>query len=101
MDRDQGVPDLAGLRARRDEILAIAAARGARRVRVFGSVARGGARPDSDVDLLVELERGRDALDLSELILDLEEALGRRVDVLQLRRPSPVTDRLEREAIPL
>ena len=75
--------------------------RGARSVRVFGSIARGEAQADSDVDLLVELEPGRTVLDLSELILDLEEALGRAVDVVEIRRPSPLAERIQREAIPL
>jgi predicted nucleotidyltransferase len=77
---DPGTPSAAvgtpleRLRRRRAEILRIAAARGAGDVRVFGSVASGRERPDSDVDFLVEFEPGRTALDLSELILDLEEA---------------------------
>ena len=70
------------LKIKRDEILRLASHYGARNVRVFGSVARGEAGPDSDVDLLVELEPGRSLLDLSALVLDLEELLGRRVDVL-------------------
>ena len=92
---------LEGLRTRRDEILRIAASRGARDVRVFGSVARGQAAVDSDVDFLVELEPGRNALDLSELILDLRDLLGRDVDVVEIRRPSPTADRIRREAVPL
>ena len=92
---------LDGLRARRAEILRIAAARGARNVRVFGSVARNEAGADSDVDFLVDMEPGRTVLDISELILDLQEALGREVDVVEIRRPSPIADRIEREAIPL
>ena len=77
------------LRARREAIVRIAAARGARNVRVFGSVARGEAGADSDVDFLVDMEPGRTVLDLSELILDLQEALGREVDVVEIggRRP--------------
>jgi hypothetical protein len=75
-----GINDL--LKMKRDEILKLADRHGARNVRVFGSVARGVAGPDSDVDLLVELEPGRSLLDLSALVLDLEELLGRRVDVL-------------------
>jgi predicted nucleotidyltransferase/DNA-binding XRE family transcriptional regulator len=94
-------PTLADLRARRDELLAIAARHGARQVRVFGSVARGDARPDSDVDFLVELERGRTVLDLSGLILDLEDALGRKVDVVEVRRPSEAAERVRHEAVPL
>lgn len=70
---------LVDLRARREELLAIAARYGARNVRVFGSVARGDARSDSDVDFLVELEPDRTVLDLSGLVLDLEETLGRKV----------------------
>ena len=89
------------LRARREEILRIAASRGARNIRVFGSVVRGEARAGSDVDFLVEMEPGRNVLDLSELILDLEDALGYKVDVLEIRRPSPSAERIRREAVVL
>lgn len=92
---------LKDLQALRDEILCIAAARGAYNIRVFGSVARDEARADSDVDFLVEMEPGRTVLDLSELILDLEEALGRPVDVVELRRRSQLADCIRQEAIPL
>jgi predicted nucleotidyltransferase len=92
---------LSELRSRREEILRIATARGARNVRVFGSVARGEARADSDVDLVVEMEPGRTVLDLSELILDLHEALGRDVDVVEIRQPSPTAERIQEEAVPL
>jgi|GEM_PF-606679 len=94
-------PTLEDLRARRAEILRIMARRGVRNIRVFGSVARGEAKPDSDIDLLVDLEPGRSALDLSELILDLEEALGRRVDVVELRRESGIAERIKRESVAL
>jgi hypothetical protein len=94
-------PTLAELRTRRDEILQVASRRGAHNVRVFGSVARGESRPDSDVDFLVEMEPGRTVLDLSELILDLEEVLGRKVDVVEVRRPSRLAERVQREAVPL
>jgi uncharacterized protein len=100
-DGPMGEPTLADLRARRAELLQIAAARGAQSVRVFGSVARGEARADSDVDFLVELEPGRTVLDLSELILDFEAAIGRAVDVVTIRRSSPIAERIRREAIPL
>lgn len=68
---------------------------------MFGSVVRGEAGPDSDVDFLIEMEPGRSVLDLSELILDLEDALGREVDVVEMRRSSPIAERIEREAVPL
>ena len=70
------------LAEKRDEILRLAASRGARNVRVFGSVARGEARADSDIDLLVDVESGRSLLDVVGLWLDLEDLLGRKVDLL-------------------
>ncbi|NLD72100.1 MAG: nucleotidyltransferase family protein [Chloroflexi bacterium] len=66
----------------REEVLRIAARYGASRVRVFGSVARREAEVTSDIDLLVALEPGRSLLDLGGLVYDLEQLLGRRVDVV-------------------
>jgi uncharacterized protein len=86
---------------RRDEILRIAERHGAHNVRIFGSVARGEARPDSDLDVLVDLDDGRTALDLSELIFDLQDALGCRVDVVEGQRRSRDLEPLERDAIAL
>ncbi len=70
------------LRARRDEILRVAAARGASNVRVFGSVARGTAGPGSDIDLLVDFDPGRTMVDHVGLWRDLEALLGAAVDVV-------------------
>lgn len=70
------------LRASRDQVLAIATRYGATDVRVFGSVARGEAREDSDVDVLVRLESGRTLLDLGGLQYELQELLGCDVDVV-------------------
>ena len=70
------------LKTKREEILAIAAQHGAYNVRIFGSAARGAAGPESDVDLLVDLEPGRSLLDHIALIQDLEDLLGRKVDVV-------------------
>ncbi len=70
------------LEDKRDEILRIAAFHGARNVRVFGSVARGDAGESSDIDLLVDMEPGRSLLDRGELIADLRDLLGRKVDVV-------------------
>ncbi len=69
------------LHAHRRAILELAARHGARNVRVFGSIARGEDRPDSDVDLLVDVEPGRSLLDVIALEQDLEALLGRPVDV--------------------
>ena len=70
------------LKEKREAILRICAKHGARNVRVFGSVARGEAGEDSDIDLIVEFEQGRSLLDHAALVLDLEEILGRKVDIV-------------------
>ena len=66
----------------REEIIRLSALRGAKNIRVFGSVARGEESKDSDIDILVELEKGRSLLDLSGLLIDLQQLLGRKVDVV-------------------
>lgn len=70
------------LRQRRNEILKLASQHGARNVRVFGSAARGEADGDSDIDFLVELEPDRTLFDLVVLLMDLQDLLGRKVDVV-------------------
>ena len=70
------------LKEKRDEILRVCARHGARNVRVFGSVARGEADEKSDLDLLVEFEPESSLLDQAALVLELEQLLGRRVDVV-------------------
>lgn len=94
------------LRSLRRDILQVAAARGAHNIRIFGSVARGEATPNSDVDFLVEFEPARSLVDLSGLQLDLVELLGRQVHVVQipsdLAGPAArVAERIQREAVPL
>ncbi len=69
------------LAAQRERVLALAAARGASRVRVFGSVARGVDREDSDIDLLVDIPPGTSLLHLVGLQLDIEDALGIKIDL--------------------
>jgi predicted nucleotidyltransferase len=66
----------------RDEILRISQMHGATRVRLFGSFARGTARPDSDLDLLIDLDPNRDLLDVVAIKQDLEELLGRQPHVV-------------------
>jgi excisionase family DNA binding protein len=94
-------PTLEGLRARRPRILALARERNLQNVRVFGSVARGDATPESDIDLIVDPLPGWSALDITELMFVLEQELGQRVDVAVVGRPSAVTDRILAEAVPL
>lgn len=90
------------LRTRRGEILGVASRHGALNVRVFGSVARGEADDRSDVDFLVEMENGRSLLDLGGLLMDLQELLGKPVDVVTEKGLRARTrERVLREAVPL
>jgi len=90
------------LNQKRELILQIAAQHGAHNVRVFGSVARGDARPDSDIDLLVERGPTPSAWFPAGLVLDLQEILGYPVEVVTEKGLSPLLrDRVLREAIPL
>ena len=70
------------LRKRRDEIMQIANRYGAHNIRIFGSVSKQTERPDSDVDFLVDLDKDRRLLDLGGLVFDLQQLLGRRVNVV-------------------
>ena len=94
--------DIALLHDKRDEILRIAAKHGVQRIRVFGSMARGDARPDSDVDFLIEVGPQHSAFFPGGLVVDLEALLGRRVDVVE---PDglygPFKEAVFREAVPL
>lgn len=86
----------------RDEILRIAAKHGARNVRVFGSAARDEATACSDVDLLVDLDPNRSLLDQVGLQQELEELLGRKVDVVVEGGISPyLEERILAEAVAL
>jgi predicted nucleotidyltransferase len=73
---------LESLRRYRREIFELAARHGARNVRLFGSIARGDDHEESDVDLLVDIEPGRTLLDVIALEEDLQQLLGRSVEVL-------------------
>ena len=68
--------------ANKEQILSLATSYGARNIRIFGSVARGDHRETSDVDLLVEFEKGRTLFDLIDLRLDLRDLLGVEVDIV-------------------
>ena len=87
---------------KRDDIMLIARKHGARRIWVFGSVARGDADESSDIDFLVEMERGRSLLDMGGLLMDLRELFGREVDVVSVRGLKPrIRERVLREAVAL
>ena len=95
-----GIEEL--LKVKREQILQIAAKHGARNVRVFGSVAHGEAGPQSDVDLLVDVGPDPSPFFPGGLLADLEELLGRRVDVLTENALHwYIRDRILREARPL
>lgn len=86
----------------REAILRLAAQHGATNVRVFGSLAREDATPESDVDFLVDMEAGRSLLDLVGLWQDLEDLLDRSVDVISEGGISPyLRDKIIAEAVPL
>ena len=90
------------LQAKREDILRTAVRHGAFNVRVFGSVARGEADAESDIDLLVDVEPGRTLFDLSELLMDLQDLLGRNVDIVTEKGlNSRIRQRVLKEAVPL
>lgn len=90
------------LQHKRDDILRIAAKHGAYNVRVFGSVAHGEAGPDSDIDLLIEKGPTTSSWFPAGLVLELEEVLGRRVDIVTEKALNRhLRDRVLREAVPL
>ncbi len=90
------------LREKRSDILRLARQHGAHNVRIFGSTARGEADEHSDIDLLVDMEPGRNLLDMGGLLMDLRDLLGRDVDVVTVPGLKPrIRSRVLREAVPL
>jgi hypothetical protein len=94
-----------GLRAKREEILRVAAKHGAQNVRVFGSVARGDAIASSDVDVLVDMTTDARGFAyfgvIEDLRRDLEALLGRKVDVMDSAALKRTRDRVLGEAVAL
>lgn len=86
----------------RAEIRALAERHGLRNVRVFGSMAKGAPTDASDIDLLVSLPPGRTGLALGGLLMDVQDLLQRRVEVVTERGLHPVLrERVLKEALPL
>ena len=89
------------LKDKREAILHLATRYGVERMRVFGSMARGQASSDSDIDFLVAFRRGRTLLDLIGFKQDLENLIGRKVDVVSEGGVSPyLRNRIFSEAVP-
>jgi uncharacterized protein len=89
------------LREKRDDIKRIAARHGAYNIRVFGSVARGEAGPESDIDILIDVGPTTSSWFPAGLVLDLEDLLGRRVEVITEKALNPeLRDHVLCEAIP-
>jgi predicted nucleotidyltransferase len=90
------------IKQQRSQILEIAQGHGARNVRLFGSVARGETTETSDLDLLIEMEAGRNLLDVIAIKQDLEDLLGCKVDVVTEAAISPyLKEKVLREAVRL
>lgn len=87
---------------KRDEIRDIAARHGAYNIRIFGSVVRGEAGPDSDIDFLIDAGPTTSSWFPAGLILDLQEVLGRPVEVVTEKALNPyIREQVLREAAPL
>jgi predicted nucleotidyltransferase len=99
-DLSMGIKEL--LREKREDILHLAIRHGARNVRLFGSVARGDAGPQSDVDFLVRLDPGTTLLDHAALVRELKLLLGIDVQVVSEKAlRERIKDRVMQEAVPL
>lgn len=86
----------------RDDIRRLGARRGVSNIRVFGSAAVDKLGPESDIDFLVDLQPGHTLLDLGALLIDLQELLHRKVDVVTVNSLHwYIRDRILRDAIPL
>lgn len=90
------------LRDKREEIERIASRHGAANIRIFGSVARGDAGPESDIDLLIDVGSQTSSWFPAGLIIDLENLLGRKVEVVTERALDPqIREQVLGEAVPL
>lgn len=90
------------IKSKREAILDIAKKYGATKLSVFGSMARGEESPESDVDIIVEMEKGSSLLDIIAIKQDIEELLGRKVDIVTEASISPyIRNTVLKEAVNL
>jgi len=95
-----GIPEI--IQDRKEQILALAAKYGASNIRIFGSVANGTADENSDIDFLVDMEKGRSLFDLGGLLMDLQELFNRKVNVVTEKGlHERIRERVIRQAITL
>lgn len=98
-------PDLAGVHpellveAAGPVLRALAVEHGYERLAVFGSVARGDARPDSDIDLLVEAPEGTSTFGFIQFKQLIEQVLGREIDLVSYGGLKPIDDDIRRDAV--
>jgi predicted nucleotidyltransferase len=94
--------DLATLINKKEEILAIAQKYGASNIRIFGSCARGDINPESDIDFLMDIEKGHSLFHRIQLMQELEDLLGTKIDIAKPENlHSRIRDQVLEEAIPL
>jgi predicted nucleotidyltransferase len=87
---------------KRNTVVVVAQKYGATNIRLFGSVARGEERPDSDIDILVDLQPGRSIFDLGGLLMELEALFSRPVDVITEDGIKPrMRERIMKEVLPV
>jgi predicted nucleotidyltransferase len=100
--QDLITPNMLDIVQKRKDILEVARTHGLVNIRVFGSIARGESSRHSDIDLLVDLEKGRSLLDLGGAAIKLQELLGRKVDIVTERGLHwYLRDKILKEARPL
>jgi predicted nucleotidyltransferase len=86
----------------KDKILPILKKYGVKRAGIFGSVARGESTEESDIDILVEIEGSMSLLDFAGLKLELEEILGRKVDLGEYSAIKPlIREEILKEVVPI
>ena len=86
----------------REKILPVLRRNGIKRAGMFGSYVRGEATPESDVDILIELDRQASLLDFIGIKLELEDVLGRSVDLVEYAAIKPrLRDRILRDEVPI